>query len=148
MKKIEILLVEDNADDAELVMMALERNKNIADCKIHYAKDGVEALQYLFGFENEDSTLINRPHMIILDLYMPRLNGLEFLKKIREHPETKNIPIVVLTASEKKTDWVDSHSLGIDCYVHKSVDFNQFVNATGWALSGAIEEKTVYSHQF
>jgi len=146
--RVEILLVEDNPDDAELVMMALEQNKNIADCKIHFAKDGVEALEYLFGFDNEDSTLINRPHLIILDLYMPRLDGLEFLKKIREHPEAKNIPIVVLTASEKRTDWVDSHSLGIDCYIRKSVDFNQFVKATGWALSGAIEEKTVYGHHY
>ena len=146
--RVEILLVEDNPDDAELVMMALEQNKNIADCKIHFAKDGVEALQYLFGFEDENYTLINRPHMIILDLYMPRLDGLEFLKKIREHPEAKNIPIVVLTGSEKRTDWVDSHSLGIDCFIHKSVDFNQFVKATGWALSGAVEEKTFYDHQY
>jgi len=146
--RVEILLVEDNPDDAELVMMALEQNKNIADCKIHYAKDGVEALEYLFGLEDEDLILINRPHLIILDLYMPRLDGLEFLKKIRGHPEAKNIPIVVLTASEKKTDWVDSHSLGIDCYIHKSVDFNQFVKATGWALSGAVEEKTFYGHQY
>ncbi|MBE3122368.1 MAG: response regulator [Thermoplasmata archaeon] len=146
--KIEILLVEDNPDDAELVMMALEQNKNIAECKIHFAKDGIEALQYLFGLEDKDSNLINRPHMIILDLYMPRLDGLEFLKKIRGHPEAKNIPIVVLTGSEKRTDWVDSHSLGIDCYIHKSVDFNQFVKATGWALSGAIMEKTFYGHQY
>ena len=79
---------------------------------------------------------------------MPRLNGLEFLKKIREHPEAKNIPIVVLTGSEKRTDWIDSHSFGIDCYIRKSVDFNQFVKATGWALSGAIEEKTFYGHQY
>lgn len=143
---VEILLVEDNPDDAELVMMALEQNKNIAECKIHYAKDGIEALEYLFGPEDEDPTLIKRPHLIILDLYMPRLDGLEFLKRIREHPEAKNIPIVVLTASEKRTDWVNSHSLGIDCYIHKSVDFNQFVKATGWALSGAMEEKTFYGH--
>jgi len=146
--KVEILLVEDNPNDAELVMMALEQNKNIADCKIHFAKDGIEALQYLFGFKDEDSTLINRPHMIILDLYMPQMDGLEFLRKIREHPEAKNIPIVVLTASEKKTDWIDSHSLGIDCYIRKSVDFNQFVKATGWALSSAIEEKIFYGHQY
>ena len=146
--RVEILLVEDNPDDAELVMMALDRNKNIADCKIHFAKDGIEALQYLFGPEDEDPTLVNRPHMIILDLYMPRLNGLEFLKKIREHPETKNIPIVVLTASGKRTDWIDSHSLGIDCFIRKSVDFNQFVKATGWALSDAIEEKIVYDYQY
>ena len=146
--KVEILLVEDNPDDAELVMMAIGQNKNIAECKIHYAKDGIEALDYLFGPEDEDPTLINRPHMIILDLYMPRLDGFEFLKKIREHPEAKNIPIVVLTASENRTDWVNSHSLGIDYFIHKSVDFNQFVKATGWALSGAVEEKTVYGHQY
>ncbi len=146
--RVEILVVEDNPDDAELVMMALEQNKNIADCKIHYAKDGIEALEYLFGPEDEDPTLINRPHLIILDLYMPRLDGLEFLKKIRERPEAKNIPIVVLTASEKRTDLVDSHSLGIDYYIHKSVDFNQFVKATGWALLGAVEEKTVYDYQY
>jgi two-component system response regulator len=146
--KVEILLVEDNPNDAELVMMALEQNKNIAECKIHYAKDGIEALQYLFGLEDENSTLVNRPHMIILDLYMPRLDGLDVLKKIREHPEAKNIPIVVLTASEKKADWITAHSAGIDCYVHKSVDFNQFVKATGWALLGAIEEKTFYDPQY
>jgi DNA-binding response OmpR family regulator len=86
--------------------------------------------------------------MIILDLYMPRLNGLEFLKKIREHPEAKDIPIIVLTASGKRTDWIDSHSLGIDYYIRKSVDFRQFVKATGWALSDAIEEKTVYGYQY
>ena len=105
-------------------------------------------MQYLFGFEDEDSNLINRPHMIILDIYMPQMDGLEFLRKIREHREAKNIPIVVLTASEKKTDWIDSHSLGIDCYIRKSVDFNQFVKATGWALSGTIKEKIFYSHQY
>ncbi len=141
--KVEILLVEDNPDDAELVMMALEKNKNITDCKIQFAKDGVEALQYLFGFDDENSTLINRPNMIILDIYLPRLDGLEFLKKIREHPEAKNIPVVVLTSSRNRTDWVDSHSLDIDCFIHKSVDFNQFVQATGWALLGAIREKTI-----
>ena len=76
------------------------------------------------------------------------MDGLEFLRKIRAHPEAKNIPIVVLTASEKKTDWIDSHSLGIDCYIRKSIDFNQFVKATGWALSSAIKEKIFYSHQY
>jgi len=86
--------------------------------------------------------------MIILDLYMPRLDGLEFLKKIREHPEAKNIPIVVLTASEKKMDWITAHSAGIDCYIRKSVDFNQFVKATGWAVSSAMEEKTFYGNQY
>jgi CheY-like chemotaxis protein len=146
--KVEILLVEDNPDDAELVMMAFEKNKKITDCKIQYAKDGIEALQYLFGFEDEDSTLINRPHMIILDLYLPRLDGLGFLKRIKEHPEAKNIPIVVLTSSENRTDWVDAHALDIDCYIRKSVDFNQFVTATGWALSNASEEKTFYGHQY
>jgi len=84
--------------------------------------------------------------MIILDLYMPRLDGFEFLKKVKEHSEAKNIPIIVLTSSGKTSDWVDSYSLGIDCYIRKSVDFNQFVEATGWALLGAIEEKTFY-HQ-
>jgi two-component system, response regulator len=146
--KIEILLVEDNPNDAELIMMALEQNKNIADCKIHFTKDGVEALQYLFGFEDEDFPLINRPHMIILDLYMPRLDGLEFLRKIREHPEAKNIPVVVLTGSENRMDWVDAHSLGIDYFISKTVDFNQFVKATGCALSGAVEEKTFHGHHY
>jgi len=113
----------------------------LTNTKIQYAKDGVEALQYLFGFKDEDSALINRPHLIILDLYMSRLDGLEFLKKIREHPEVKNIPVVVLTASGKRTDWVDSHSLGIDCYIHKSIDFNQIVKATGWALLVLLRKK-------
>ncbi len=142
--KVDILLVEDNPDDAELVMMACEKNKNIADYRIHYSKDGVEALQYLFGFNEESANLVHRPQMIILDLYLPRLDGLSFLERLRDHPVAKDIPIVVLTSSENRADWVDSHALGIDHFIRKSVDFNQFVEATGWVLLEAIEEKIIY----
>jgi two-component system, response regulator len=129
MKKIEILLVEDNPDDAELVMMALEQNKNIAECKIHFAKDGIEALQYLFDPEDEDPTLINRPHLILLDLKLPRINGLEVLRRIKSHPEAKKIPIVILTSSNEEKDIVESYHFGANSYIRKPVDFNQFTEA-------------------
>ena len=139
--QVEILLVEDNPDDAELTMMALEENKNIARSKIHFAKDGIEALEYLFASEDETEPLNHHPEMILLDLRLPKIDGLEVLKQIRLHPEAKDIPVIILTASHEIEDWIDSYSFDIDFYIRKSVNFDQFVEAIGWALLNTIEQR-------
>lgn len=146
-KQVEILLVEDNPDDQEIVRLAFEKNSNIVRNRIHFAKDGAEALEYLFDSADENGYLNHRPTLILLDLNLPKLNGLELLEKIREHPKAKNIPVAILTSSSKKADWLDTHSLGIDCFIHKSADFNQIVEAAGWILMEAVTLEKLYSNQ-
>lgn len=146
-KQVEILLVEDNPDDQEIVKMAFEKNSNIARNKMHFAKDGAEAIKYLFDSVDENNHLNHHPTLIVLDLNLPKMNGLEVLEKIREHPDTKNIPVVILTSSSEKMDWIDSHSLGVDCYMHKSADFDKFVEAAGWILTEAVTLEKLYSYQ-
>jgi two-component system response regulator len=141
MKKIEILLVEDNADDAELTLLAFETGDIIKKSQIHVVRDGVEALEYLFESGSETDLYLNhRPQLILLDLKIPKLDGLDLLKKIKLHPEAKNIPVVILTGSKDINDWADSYSLGVECFLHKSCDFDKFVEATNLIALGAIEE--------
>ena len=149
--EVEILLVEDNPDDAELAYLAFEKNYNIAKSKIHLAKDGAEALKYLFGFAdtdvNEHNPLKHHPKLIFLDIYLPMIHGLDILRKIKEHPEAKEIPVVVLTSSKDQMDWIDSHSLGIECYLRKTMNFKELVEATGWALIDAVNRDKTYNFQ-
>jgi two-component system response regulator len=141
MKKIEILLVEDNADDAELTLLAFEKGDIIKKNQIHVVRDGIEALEYLFETRSEtDIHLNHRPQLILLDLKLPKLDGLDVLKKIKSHPETKKIPVVILTGSKDMDDWAESYSLGVECFLHKSRDFDKFVEATNLIALGAIEE--------
>ena len=141
-KKIEILLVEDNADDVELVLLAFKKADIIEDSQIHVVRDGVEALKYLFDTEDEDNIRLNHfPLLILLDLNLPKLDGLDLLKKIKSHQEAKKIPIVILTGSKDMNDWTESYDLGADCYLHKSADFSQLVEAAGLAVLGAFEIK-------
>ena len=142
MKKIEILLVEDNADDAELTLLAFEKGDIIKKSQIHVVRDGVEALEYLFvsGAET-DLHLNHRPGLILLDLKLPKLNGLDLLKKIKSHPEAKKIPVVILTGSKDMDDWSDSYSLGVECFLQKSGDFDKFVEATHLVALGVIEKE-------
>ena len=128
MKDKAILLVEDNQDDVELTLMAFKEAK-IAN-EVVVAKDGVEALDYLFGqgkYAGRD--LRNLPVVVLLDLKLPRLGGLEVLKRLREDERTKRIPVVILTTSTEQDDLVRAGDLHANSYVRKPVDFDTFVGA-------------------
>lgn len=123
-----ILLVEDNPDDEALTMRAFKKSHLANDVIV--ARDGVEALEYLFGtgaYEGRDIT--DKPHLILLDLKLPRLDGMDVLKRIRSDERVNLIPIVVLTSSREQEDLVRSYALGANSYIRKPVDFNQFVQA-------------------
>ena len=128
MKEKIILLVEDNPDDITLTLRALKKN-NISN-EVVIAKDGVEALDYLFGtgmYEDRDTSVM--PVVTLLDLKLPRIDGLEVLKRVRENERTKLIPIVILTSSKEENDLINGYSLGANSYIRKPVDFNQFSEA-------------------
>jgi len=120
-----ILLVEDNLNDAELAMLAFEKN-NITS-KVVVARDGVEALDYLFGSGlYSERKMEEKPQLILLDLKLPRMDGLEVLRKIRTHEQTRFIPVVVLTSSREQKDLVEAYKLCVNAYVRKPIDFTQF----------------------
>ena len=126
--QLEILLVEDNMNDAELTIRALTKNK-IAN-HITHLKDGEEALEFLFGtgkFLGRD--IENKPKMILLDLKMPKVNGLEVLEQIKQDANTKTIPVVVLTSSKEHPDIEKCYRLGVNSYIVKPVDFQNFSKA-------------------
>jgi two-component system response regulator len=123
-----ILLVEDNPDDIILTKRALKKC-NVAN-DIHVVRDGVEALEYLQGegaFKDRDTGIL--PEVILLDLKMPRMGGLELLKSIRSNEKLKLLPVVILTSSKQERDIIESYSLGANSYIQKPVDFSQFVEA-------------------
>jgi CheY-like chemotaxis protein len=123
-----ILLVEDNPDDEALAIRALKRHH--VGNTIVVAHDGVEALDYLFGtglYEGRDISL--KPSVVLLDLKLPRIDGLEVLRRVREDDRTKLLPVVVLTTSSEEQDLLDSYSLGCNSYIRKPVDFIQFSEA-------------------
>ena len=146
--KIEILLVEDNPDDAELTSLAFEKNCNITKNKIHVTRDGVEALEYIFGFADEnideDTPLKRRPKLILLDLKLPKIDGLEVLKRIKSHPEAKNIPVVVLTGSKDWRDWTNALSLDVAYYMDKPLKSDQIVDAVNLVNLGGSVHGTKY----
>jgi DNA-binding response OmpR family regulator len=120
--EVTILLVEDNADDEELCVRALRRShiKN----EIVVAHDGVEAVEYLL-----DQNACDRPHLVLLDLKLPRLDGLQVLERLRADARTRTTPVVVLTTSDEQRDLVESYDLGANSYIRKPVDFGQFSEA-------------------
>ena len=123
-----ILLVEDNPDDEALTLRALKKN-NIGN-EIVVARDGVEALDFLFGtglFAGRDIRI--KPEVVLLDLMLPKVDGFEVLKRIREDARTRLLAVVVLTSSKEQQDIVRSYNLGANSYVRKPVDFQQFVEA-------------------
>jgi two-component system response regulator len=124
-----ILLVEDNPNDELLMLRALKKN-NIAN-EVIVAHDGVEALDYLFGTgPYTERDLKDLPQLILLDLKLPKIDGLEVLRQIRANQLTKYIPVVILTTSAEQKDIIDSYDLGANSYVQKPVDFNEFMLAT------------------
>ncbi len=127
-KTLEILLVEDNPSDVELTLRALRKHK-LAN-KVHVAKDGAEALEYIFANgDYSDRKIEDRPKVIFLDLKLPKVSGLEVLKKIRDDERTKTIPVVIVTSSREEQDIIESYRLGVNSYIVKPVDFDNFVRA-------------------
>ncbi len=141
--QVEILLCEDNERDADLTIRALKK-KNLGN-EIVWVKDGEEALDYLFGRNQyEDRKVDDTPKVILLDLKMPKVDGMEVLEEVRSHPATKYIPVVVLTSSNEEKDIVKSYELGVNSYIVKPVDFNKFTEAVSdvgyyWMLLNKIK---------
>jgi two-component system, response regulator len=126
---IEILLVEDNPQDVKLALHAFKKHK-LAN-HIHVARDGAEALHFLFGtgpFQGRDISL--RPKVVLLDLKLPLVDGIEVLRRIRSNPLTLTLPVVVLTSSREEPDIAKCYQLGANSYIVKPVDFDQFVDVS------------------
>ncbi|HWA28845.1 MAG TPA: response regulator [Lacunisphaera sp.] len=126
--RIELLLVEDNPQDLELALRAL-RKANLAN-HVHVSRDGAEALEFLFG----DAAAAGRrledgPKLIMLDLKLPKVDGLEVLRRIKDDPRTKRIPVVMMTSSKEQSDLVKSYDLGVNSYIVKPVNFDGFAAA-------------------
>ncbi len=126
-QEVEVLLVEDNRDDAELTMRALKRN-NLSNALVHL-KDGAEALEFIFGKEPGEGKPDRKPKVILLDLKMPKVNGMEVLERVKSDPRTKNIPVVILTSSGEDPDIQKCYALGANSYIVKPVDFDSFAKA-------------------
>jgi CheY-like chemotaxis protein len=127
---VDILLVEDNPADVELTLRAL-RKANLAN-PIHVAADGAEALDYLFGTgKDEAKSDAHHPRVVILDLKLPKVSGLEVLRRIKADPATRTIPVVVLSSSREAPDVKEAYALGVNSYIVKPVDFEKFVEAVG-----------------
>jgi two-component system response regulator len=123
-----ILLVEDNTDDEKLTLRALKKN-NISN-EVVVARDGAEALDYLFATGKYSGTDANHlPQIVILDLKLPKIDGLEVLRRLRANEHTKLLPVVILTSSNEEQDRLSGYGFGANSYVRKPVDFNQFMEA-------------------
>lgn len=143
---VEILLVEDNPSDIKLAMHAFQKN-NLAN-NVKVLRDGAEALEYVFCTDRYvDRKGHGQPKVILLDLKLPLVDGLEVLRRIKSDPETKAIPVVVMTSSTEDRDMVDSYKLGVNGYVQKPLDFEQFISAVRqiglfWLLVNKVPYRT------
>ncbi len=125
MKEVEILLVEDNPTDAELAIRALKKN-NFAN-KLVWVKDGAEALDFIFATgAYAQRSMANAPKVILLDLRLPKVDGMEVLRRVKDDARTKTIPVVVLTSSKEDRDVAESYQFGVNSYISKPVEFNEF----------------------
>ena len=131
MSKRVVLLVEDNADDVDLTVYALKKSE-VTQHDLQVVNDGVEALEYFFNPEKKSNVM---PDMVLLDLKLPRINGLEVLKRLREEEATRYLPVVVLTSSKEEQDVSNCYRLGANAYVRKPVDFNNFMSVISNVLS-------------
>jgi len=126
---VDVLLVEDNSDDVALALHAFKKS-NFSN-RVHVVRDGAEALEYIFCTGAYAGRKIDQvPRFILLDLKLPKVDGLEVLKRIKSDPRTKNTPVVMMTSSREENDLVASYALGVNSYIVKPVDFQQFVEST------------------
>ncbi|HTF81407.1 MAG TPA: response regulator [Cytophagales bacterium] len=121
-KIVDILLVEDSLDDADLTTRALKKH-NLHN-NLHHVEDGVEALEFIFAPDG-----LNMPKLILLDVKMPRLNGIEVLRKLKNDPRTRSIPVVMLTSSKEEPDIKECYAIGVNSYIVKPVEFESFMKA-------------------
>lgn len=125
LKNTRILLVEDNPDDIELTLRAFK--KNSLTNEIIVARDGKEALEEILFQNQKESTVQQRFGLILLDLKLPKVDGLEVLRQVKNNPETKVIPVVILTSSKEENDLIKSYRLGVNSYIRKPVEFEKFI---------------------
>ena len=125
---VEIVLIEDNPHDAELALRALKKN-GLAN-KVQWLQDGAEALEFLFATgAYADRSINHRPKVILLDLKLPKVDGLEVLRRLKADGHTRSIPVVVMTSSQEEQDIVESYRLGVNSYIVKPVDFDKFAQS-------------------
>jgi two-component system, response regulator len=138
-EQVEILLAEDNPRDAEMTLRAL-RKVNFVN-KLHWVKDGQEALDFLFGGGEYGNIRSGQPpKLVLLDIKMPKVDGIEVLRKVKQDERTRHIPVVMMTSSNEERDVVESYKLGVNSYIVKPVDFAAFVETVGkiglyWVLT-------------
>ena len=142
--QVEILLVEDNPNDAEMTLRALRRN-NLAN-RVHWVKDGAEALDFLLGagaYARRDPLLA--PKLVLLDLKMPKVDGIEVLRRLKADPATRTLPVVVMTSSNEERDVAESYRLGANSYIVKPVEFEAFHETVAkiglyWVLTNRVPQ--------
>jgi two-component system, response regulator len=142
LEQVEILLVEDNPADAEMTLRALRRN-NLAN-KVHWVKDGEQALEFLFrtgAYAARDPATV--PKLVMLDIKMPKVDGIEVLRRIKADESTRTIPVVVMTSSNEERDVVESYRLGVNSYIVKPVQFEAFLETVAkiglyWVISNRV----------
>jgi two-component system, response regulator len=124
-EEIEILLAEDNPRDAEMTLRALRKN-NLAN-KVHWVKDGEQALDFLFcRGEYAERNPQSMPRLVLLDLKMPKVDGIEALRQIKQHERARFLPVVIMTSSNEESDVIESYRIGVNSYIVKPIDFTQF----------------------
>ena len=149
-EQVEILLVEDNETDAEMTIRALRR-KNLAN-NLVWVKDGAEALDFIFRRGAYASRPDGAPKLVLLDLKMPKVDGIEVLRQIKSNEDTKALPVVMLTSSAEERDIVASYAFGVNSYVVKPVDFSNFVNEVAkagcyWVLVNRLPAQFERGHE-
>jgi two-component system, response regulator len=146
MQNVEILLVEDNPNDAELTIRALKKH-HLVNSLVH-VKDGEEALDFVYARGAFSArTGLNNPRLIILDLKLPKVDGLEVLRQLKNDPATESIPVVIMTSSREERDVIEGYRLGVNSYVVKPVEFENFVKAVAdlglyWMVLNTVPHKT------
>ena len=136
-EQLEILLVEDNPQDAEMTQRALRRNNLIN--RLHWVKDGAEALEYLLANDRQ------KPKLVLLDLKMPKVDGIEVLRRMKGDPALRTIPVVIMTSSNEERDVVETYRLGVNSYIVKPVEFEVFLETVAkiglyWVLTNRVPQ--------